>query len=175
MASTEQAGAGFQLLLPGRSCRMAVPGSRATLAAYPLFCLTTMDSATWGSCSHPALRRMQLWCPPPNPHALFPSARTQPRPELHLLPSILREVCAKGAVKGFCPAQERAVAYCSWGTVAHPASPQNSSLCRSPACVTITEPQGRAVPVVRDTVEALPGPELSLSALGLHMGPGSFS
>lgn len=90
-------------------------------------------------------------------------------------PRILRQDCAQGTVEGFCPAQQRAVACCAWGTVAHPASPPHSSQCRGPACVTVTKPQGRAVPVVRDTAEALPAPELSLSALGLHMGPGSFS
>lgn len=40
--------------------------------------------------------------------------------------------------------------------------------------ITVTKPQGQAVPVVRDATEALLAPELDLSALGLHMSPGSF-
>lgn len=40
MASTEQADAGFQLLLPGESCRRGVPGTGAVFAASALFCHT---------------------------------------------------------------------------------------------------------------------------------------
>lgn len=67
-------------------CLQHLPCSDILLLVYQKH-TAAMDSATWDSSSRTPLVRMQLWCPPPNPHALFSGARTQPRPELHLLPS----------------------------------------------------------------------------------------
>lgn len=166
---------GASCLLPGRACRPAVPGSEGGFAASPLFCSPATGSATQGSPSHPALGGCS-WCPPPNPPALCsqcqrpaktgaaPSALAAQENTMHK--ELRRAFALLG--RGQMPAVPR-------GAAAHPAPPQRSALCRSPACITVTKPQGRAVPVVRDTAKALPAPELSLGSWGLHVGPGSFS